>query len=117
MIPKQLVISAVEHEIEKKLYITYFTESRKNHPNSYIFSFDEILQNIYNGLLEYTNEKDITENLFIKNLYSVLKAMVYNAENSLEEMIERAESSYSERYKQMTAEQKEISDKYRLKIK
>lgn len=114
---KTKIISIKEDINLINLYNEYLNNVLKNHSESYIFSFDEIINNVYAGLREYTNEEDITENYLLTNLYSVLEAMVYNAKNSLEKMIERAESDYSQRYEKMNNEQKQICNLYRLNFK
>jgi len=83
--PNYTDTSIKENIVLNTLYNQYVYHLNENYPNFHVFSFDEILNNVYNGIEECTKEEDITKTYILENVYNVLKAMIYNARNSVDD--------------------------------
>lgn len=110
------------------LYFRYVNSSKANNPDMKITPFEELILNVDQGdqnkrdydrktqvrSIEELDREEQDPNHLYEIVKCVLDAFIYNAENSLEEMIQRAESSYEERYETMTPEQQKACDDYRI---
>lgn len=88
----------------RELHIRYANYTRANYPDAKVFSFAEIVSNVAEGMAE--GDKD-----YYTSCKGVLEAMCYTSENSVEEMIERAEADLPRRMMEMSAEQLEACRK------
>jgi len=111
----QILIDDMHYFLNKEnisnMYFQYLRETLKNYPNSYLFTFAEIYNNVVNNL----EEKDAKDEECIYNaLYSVLEAMIYTSSNTVDDMVKRAEEDKIKRFHNMTKEQQEVVKKWSL---
>lgn len=90
----------------RELYKDYLIATTKNYSQAKTFNFVEIALNVSENLPE--------ESTLEEALTSVLEAMVYTSENSVDDMIARAEADFPRRWENMTPEQQEVCEKYRI---
>jgi hypothetical protein len=93
------------------LYSKYLKKTLENYPNSYLFSFYEIYNNVKNNL---KNEDVENEESLHNAIYSVLEAMIYTSSNKVEDMVKRAEEDKIKRFHNMTKEQQKVVEKWSL---
>ena len=98
-----------ENEL-RMLHIRYCNLTKEKYPDSKVFRFSEIVKTVMDNAKE--DEDD-----FYSLIKGVLEAMIYTSENTVEEMIERAEADFPRRYQEMSEEQKNACDNYRIPYK
>lgn len=91
----------------RNLHSQYVQAMRDNYPNTEPFEFTDIVKNVMDNAKE--DEKD-----FYSLVKNVLDALIYTSQNSIQEMIERAEEDYARRYEEMTEEQQRVCDNFRI---
>jgi hypothetical protein len=94
-----------KNEIFQK-YNRYRFATLKNYPGSKLFTLSELKKNVVANASE--DETD-----YFGLLNSVLDAMIYTSENTVEEMIERAEEDVAQRMMNMTEEQRNLAIRMR----
>lgn len=88
---KTLTVREWDELIE--LHNRYRLVTSKTYSDPYIFTFPETVDNIlsyFRGLQD--DDKEVLRENVITSIKSVLEAMVYTGENTVEEMVERAEA-------------------------
>jgi hypothetical protein len=91
----------------RNLHNQYVQAMKDRYPNIEPFHFTDIIKNVMDNAKE--DEKD-----FYSLVKNVLDALIYTSQNSIEEMIERAEADYARRYEEMTEEQQRVCDNFRI---
>jgi len=94
-------------ETPEEIYKRVEKARQENYPDTPFQSLEVIAKTVINNAPEGTTDYE-------ELLRNVLYAMEYMNSNTVEGMIERAEADYPRRYEEMTPEQQQACDDYRL---